>query len=66
MQAEFALLQNMSLEVQHSLEQIATSSEYAARLVTQLLALVRAENRVTGQIFSRIELTTLERLAVRD
>ena len=65
-QAELALRQDVSAEVQRSLEQIATSSEHAARLVTQLLALARAENRVTGQIFSRVELTELARLAVRD
>jgi two-component system sensor histidine kinase TctE len=52
--------------VQHSLEQIAMSSEHAARLVTQLLALARAENRATGQIFTPIVLTDLARLAVRD
>jgi two-component system sensor histidine kinase TctE len=52
--------------VQRSLEQIATSSEHAARLVTQLLALARAENRAAGQIFSRVVLTDLARLAVRD
>jgi two-component system, OmpR family, sensor histidine kinase TctE len=66
MQAELALRQDVSMEVQRSLEQIATSSEHAARLVTQLLALARAENRAAGQIFTRIELTTLARLAVRD
>ncbi len=60
-QAELALRQDVSTEVQRSLEQIATSSEHAARLVTQLLALARAENRVTGQIFSRVELTDLAR-----
>ncbi|MFM0053286.1 sensor histidine kinase [Caballeronia grimmiae] len=66
MQAEFALRQDVSTEVQRSLEQITTSSEHAARLVTQLLALARAENRATGQIFSRVELTALARAAVRD
>src|SRR5580698_9902330 len=65
-QAELALRQDVSAEVQRSLEQIATSSEHAARLVTQLLALARAENRMSGQIFSRVELTGLARLAVRD
>jgi two-component system sensor histidine kinase TctE len=58
--------QDVSTEVQRSLEQIATSSEHAARLVTQLLALARAENRAAGQIFSRVVLTDLARLAVRD
>ncbi|MFK4440024.1 two-component system sensor histidine kinase TctE [Caballeronia udeis] len=65
-QAELALRQDVSAEVQRSLEQISTSSEHAARLVTQLLALARAENRMSGQIFSRVELTDLARLAVRD
>ncbi|SPB15010.1 histidine kinase [Caballeronia novacaledonica] len=66
MQAELAMRQDVSAEVQRSLEQIATSSEHAARLVTQLLALARAENRATGQIFTPIVLTDLARLAVRD
>jgi two-component system sensor histidine kinase TctE len=66
MQAELAMRQDVSTEVQHSLEQIAMSSEHAARLVTQLLALARAENRATGQIFTPIVLTDLARLAVRD
>ncbi|WP_248321295.1 sensor histidine kinase [Caballeronia sp. Sq4a] len=66
MQAELALRQDVSNEVQRSLEQIATSSEHAARLVAQLLALARAENRANGQIFSHVELTDLARLAVRD
>jgi two-component system sensor histidine kinase TctE len=65
-QAELALRQDVSTEVQRSLEQIATSSEHAARLVTQLLALARAENRMSGQTFARVELTDLARLAVRD
>jgi two-component system sensor histidine kinase TctE len=65
-QAELALRQDVSPEVQRSLEQIATSSEHAARLVTQLLALARAENRMSGQTFTRVELTDLARLAVRD
>jgi two-component system sensor histidine kinase TctE len=66
MQAELALRQDAPAEVHRSLEQIATSSEHAARLVTQLLALARAENRASGQVFSRVELTDLARFAVRD
>jgi two-component system sensor histidine kinase TctE len=65
-QAELALRQDASAEVHRSLEQIATSSEHAARLVTQLLALARAENRMSGQIFTPIEVTEVARNAVRD
>ncbi|TKC89730.1 sensor histidine kinase [Trinickia terrae] len=65
-QAELALRQEVSAEVRRSLEQIATSSEHAARLVTQLLALARAENRMSGQAFAPVEVSELARLAVRD
>ncbi|MFM0734193.1 sensor histidine kinase N-terminal domain-containing protein [Paraburkholderia sediminicola] len=65
-QAELALRQDASPEVHRSLEQIATSSEHAARLVTQLLALARAENRMSGQIFTPVEVTEMARNAVRD
>ncbi|MFL9873270.1 sensor histidine kinase N-terminal domain-containing protein [Paraburkholderia megapolitana] len=65
-QAELALRQNAPAEVHRSLEQIATSSEHAARLVTQLLALARAENRMSGQIFTPVEITEVARHAVRD
>jgi len=65
-QAELALRQDASPEVHRSLEQIATSSEQAARLVTQLLALARAENRMSGQIFTPVDVAEVARLAVRD
>jgi two-component system sensor histidine kinase TctE len=65
-QAELALRQDASAEVHRSLEQIATSSEHAARLVTQLLALARAENRMSGQVFAPVEVTEVARHAVRD
>ncbi|CAG4890667.1 sensor histidine kinase [Paraburkholderia saeva] len=65
-QAELALRQDASAEVHRSLEQIATSSGHAARLVTQLLALARAENRMSGQIFTPVEITEVARNAVRD
>jgi len=65
-QAELALRQDASAEVHRSLEQIATSSEHAARLVTQLLALARAENRMSGQIFTPVDVTEVARNAVRD
>jgi two-component system, OmpR family, sensor histidine kinase TctE len=65
-QAELALRQEVSPEVRRSLEQIAASADQAARLVTQLLALARAENRMSGQVFKPIEVAHLARLAVRD
>ncbi|QNB12216.1 sensor histidine kinase [Paraburkholderia tropica] len=65
-QAELALRHEAPAEVHRSLEQIATSSEHAARLVTQLLALARAENRMTGQIFQPVDIAEAARLAVRD
>ncbi|MEK7887518.1 sensor histidine kinase N-terminal domain-containing protein [Burkholderia contaminans] len=65
-QAEFALRHPVPPDVQRSLEQIATSSEQAARLVTQLLALARAENRASGLTFEPVEIATLARRAVRD
>ncbi|WP_321887575.1 sensor histidine kinase [Paraburkholderia bannensis] len=65
-QAELALRQDASPEVHRSLEQIAMSSEHAARLVTQLLALARAENRMSGQIFTPVDVTEVARHAVRD
>jgi two-component system, OmpR family, sensor histidine kinase TctE len=65
-QAELALRQDASPEVHRSLEQIAMSSEHAARLVTQLLALARAENRMSGQVFTPVDVTEVARHAVRD
>ncbi len=66
MQAELALRDDVSPDVRRSLEQIATGADQAARLVTQLLALARAENRMSGQVFTRVEVAQLARLAVRD
>ncbi|HEY4806007.1 MAG TPA: ATP-binding protein, partial [Paraburkholderia sp.] len=65
-QAELALRQEAPAEVHRSLEQIATSSGHAARLVTQLLALARAENRMSGQIFTPVDVADVARHAVRD
>lgn len=65
-QAELALRDDVSPEVRLSLEQIATGADQAARLVTQLLALARAENRSSGQVFTPVEIAHLARLAVRD
>ncbi|WP_206955833.1 sensor histidine kinase [Trinickia acidisoli] len=66
MQAELALRHEVPPEVRRSLEQIGTGADQAARLVTQLLALARAENRMSGHVFSHVEVTHLARLAVRD
>ena len=66
MQAELALRQEVPEEVRRSLENIAASSDQAARLVTQLLALARAENRMSGHVFASVEIVALARLAVRD
>jgi len=66
MQAELASRQTVSAEVRWSLEQIATSSEQAARLVTQLLSMARAENRVTGLALEAVELVALARQATQD
>ncbi|RKP49095.1 sensor histidine kinase [Trinickia fusca] len=66
MQAELALRQEVSPEVRHSLEQIAAGADQTARLVTQLLALARAENRLSGQVFAPVEVAHLARLAVRE
>jgi two-component system sensor histidine kinase TctE len=66
MQAELAMRHDVSPEVRRSLEQIAAGSDQAARLVTQLLALARAENRMSGQVFTHVEVAYLARLAVRD
>ncbi|RDU99737.1 sensor histidine kinase [Trinickia dinghuensis] len=66
MQAELALRDDVSPDVRRSLEQIATGADQAARLVTQLLALARAENRMSGHVFTQVEIAHLARLAVRD
>ncbi|WP_186105884.1 sensor histidine kinase [Burkholderia gladioli] len=65
-QAEFALRHEVPDEVARSLEQIATSSGQAARLVAQLLALARAENRASGLSFEPVDLAALARVTVRD
>jgi len=66
MQAELASRHAVSAEVQRSLEQIAASSEQAARLVTQLLAMARAENREAGQVLERLDLGALARQVTQD
>ncbi|WP_235838088.1 sensor histidine kinase [Chitinasiproducens palmae] len=65
MQAELALSQSSPTEVHHSLSQIAASSEHAARLVTQLLSLARAEYR-SAQAPERLDLVALVRMVVHE
>ena len=67
MQSELALRQVDPAEIHRSLEQLATSSESATRLVNQLLALARAENLPqAGLAFDEIDLPVLARETVRD
>ena len=67
MQSELALRQVDPLEIHRSLEQLATSSESATRLVNQLLALARAENQPqAGLAFDEIDLPRLARETVQD
>jgi len=66
-QAELAMRQTDTVEIQRSLRQLATSSARATRLVNQLLALARAENR-GGVLPARVplDLETLAREVMRD
>lgn len=67
MQSELALRQNDPDEIRRSLEQLATSSESATRLVNQLLALARAENQPqAGTAFVALDLSDLARDVVQD
>jgi two-component system sensor histidine kinase TctE len=67
MQSELALRQTDALEIHRSLEQLATSSESATRLVNQLLALARAEHQPqAGAAFEQIDLAALARQGVQD
>ncbi len=65
-QAELAMRQQVSDEVHRCLEQIAASSENAARMVTQLLALARAEAGLPGRGMEQLALAPLVRDAVGD
>ena len=49
-QAELAMRQNDPAEIQRSLQQLATGSERATRLINQLLALARAESRSAAPV----------------
>ncbi len=67
MQSELALRQTDSQEIHRSLEQLATSSEAATRLVNQLLALARAEHQPqAGQALGPLNLTEVAREVVQD
>jgi two-component system sensor histidine kinase TctE len=67
MQSELALRESDPLEIQRSLEQLATSSESATRLINQLLALARAENVPhAGVAFVLLDLCALARETVQD
>jgi two-component system, OmpR family, sensor histidine kinase TctE len=67
MQSELALRQVDPDEIHRSLEQLATSSESATRLVNQLLALARAENQPhAGLALEPLDLGLLARDVVQD
>ncbi|CAM2141011.1 two-component system, OmpR family, sensor histidine kinase TctE [Pararobbsia alpina] len=65
-QAELALRQDVSAEVHRCLEHIAASSENAARMVSQLLALARAEAGLPARGMDAMALAPLVRDVVRD
>ncbi|MGI4855560.1 MAG: sensor histidine kinase N-terminal domain-containing protein [Janthinobacterium lividum] len=66
MQAELALRQSVGADVRRSLEQMAASSRQAARLVTQLLALARAENGGAAHDMQPVDIDRLAHEVVRD
>jgi two-component system, OmpR family, sensor histidine kinase TctE len=67
MQSELALRQTDQGEIHRSLLQMAKSSEAATRLVNQLLALARAENRPHNPAsFELLDLSELARGGVQD
>ena len=67
MQSELALRQLDPDEIHRSLEQLATSSESATRLVNQLLALARAEHQPhAGSAFEQLDLVEVARATVKD
>ncbi len=66
-QAELALRENDSDELKRSLQQLATSSVRATRLINQLLSLARAENRSSpGTNLAPVALEALARDVVKD
>ena len=67
MQSELALRQQDAGEIHRSLEQLATSSESATRLVNQLLALARAEHQPhAGTALAVLDLNAVAHGTVRD
>ncbi|HPU54371.1 MAG TPA: sensor histidine kinase N-terminal domain-containing protein, partial [Burkholderiaceae bacterium] len=65
-QAELALRESDPAEVRRSLEQLAISSDRAAHLISQLLALARMENLRDAAQFEALDLAPLARSAVMD
>jgi two-component system sensor histidine kinase TctE len=65
-QAELALGADDANELRTSLRMIAGSAERSARLVSQMLALARAENLREAAPFERLDLTALSREVVGD
>lgn len=67
MQAELALREHDPAEIQRSLQQLATSSEAATRLINQLLTLARAENQTPEtRPLEQVNLNELAMQTVRD
>ncbi len=67
MQSELALRERDPDQIQRSLEQLATSSESATRLVNQLLALARAEYQPqAGLALEELDLNGAARATVQD
>ncbi len=67
MQSELALRQTDEQEIHRSLEQLATSSESATRLVNQLLALARAEHQPqAGAALEQLDLGALAMQVVQE
>ncbi len=65
-QVELALRQSPSEEQRATLQQISRSAKRTARLVSQLLALARAEHHRTGLPIGKINLTALGREVCAD
>lgn len=67
MQSELAMRQSDRQEIQRSLEQLSKSSESAARMINQLLALARAENPTSQSVpLETVDLNALARITVQD
>ncbi len=67
MQSELAMRQSDRQEIQRSLEQLSKSSESATRMINQLLALARAENRSAQSMpLDTVDIKTLARDTVQE